>query len=52
MLTLGSSRTRALVGIDKVDAGASVLTRLRCTLVYLLAAVYPMESRNTLPEKE
>lgn len=48
MLTLRSSRARALVGIDEVDAGASILTRLRGTLVYLLAAVYPMVSRNTL----
>lgn len=48
MLTLCSSRAGALVGIDKVDAGASVLTRLRGTLIYLLATVYSMVSGNTL----
>lgn len=52
MLALRSSRAGALVGIDEVDAGASVLTRLRRTLVDLLAAVDPVESRHTLPETE
>lgn len=52
MLTLRSSRAGALVGIDEVYAGASILTWLRCALVYLLAAVYPMVSRNTLSERE
>lgn len=52
MLTLRSSRTGALVGIDEVDAGASVLTRLRRTLVYLLAAVYPVVSRDTLSKRK
>lgn len=52
MRTLCSSWTGTLVGIDEVNAGASILTRLRRTLVYLLAAVYPVESRNTLPERE
>lgn len=52
MLTLRSSRAGALVGIDEVNAGASILTRLRRTLIYLLAAVYSMVSSNTLPERE
>lgn len=50
--TLCSSGTGALVGVDEVDAGSSILTGLRLTLVYLLGAVYTMIAGNTLTEGE
>lgn len=50
-LTLCSSRTGALVRVDQVDAGTSVLTGLGLTLVDLLGAVYAVVSRDTLIKK-
>lgn len=50
--TLSSSGTRALVRVDEVNAGASILTGLRLTFIDLFRAVYTMVPRDTLPEKK
>lgn len=47
-LTLCSSWTGALVRVDQIDAGASVLTGLGLTLVDFFGAVYAVVSRDTL----
>lgn len=49
--TLCSSGARALVCVDEVDAGASILAGLRLTLIDLFGAVYTMVARDTLREK-
>lgn len=50
-LTLGSPGTGAFVGIDQVNAGASVLARLGETLIDLVGAVGADVSRHTLGEE-
>lgn len=47
-LTLCSSWTGALVCVDQIDAGASILTGLGLTLIDLFGAVYTMVPRDTL----
>lgn len=48
--TLCSSWTGALVRVNEVDAGASILTGLRLALVDLFGAVDAMVTRDTLVE--
>lgn len=43
-----SSWTGALVCVDQIDAGASILTGLGLTLIDLFGAVYTMVPRDTL----
>lgn len=50
--TLCSSWTRALVCVDEVNAGASILTGLRLTFIDLFGAVHTVVPRDTLTEKE
>lgn len=50
--TLRSSWTGALVGVDQIDAGASVLTGLGLTLIDLFGAVYSMVPRDALKGKK
>lgn len=47
-----SSWTRALVRVDEVNAGASVLTGLRLTFIDLFGAVHTVVPRDTLPENQ
>lgn len=47
-----SSWTGALVGVDQIDAGASVLTGLGLTLIDLFGAVYSMVPRYALKGKK
>lgn len=51
-LTLCSSWTGALVCVDQIDAGASILTGLGLTLIDLFGAVYTMVPRDTLTGKK
>lgn len=51
-LTLCSSGTGALVCVDQIDAGASILTGLGLTLIDLFGAVYTMVPRDTLTGKK
>lgn len=46
--TLCSSGAGALVRVDEVNAGASILTGLRLTLIDLFGAVYTVVARDTL----
>lgn len=46
-----SSWTGALVCVDQIDAGASILTGLGLTLIDLFGAVYSMVPRDTLTGK-
>lgn len=50
-LTLGSPGTGAFVGIDQVNAGASVLARLGETLIDLVGAIRPDVSCHALREE-
>lgn len=50
-LTLCSSWTGALVCVDQIDAGASILTGLGLALIDLFGAVYTMVPRYTLTDK-
>lgn len=47
-LTLGSSGTGAFVGIDQVNAGAPVLTRLGEAFIDLVRAVLPHKAWHAL----
>lgn len=49
--TLCSSWTGALVCVDEVNAGASVLTGLRLAFIDLFRAVHAVVPRDTLTEK-
>lgn len=51
-LTLCSSRTGALVRVDQIDAGASILTGLGLALVDLFGAVYAVVPRDALTGKK
>ncbi len=46
--TLCSSGTGALVCVDEINAGASILTGLWLTFIDLFGAVYAMVTRDTL----
>lgn len=48
MDTLCSSGTGALVCVDEVDTGASVLTGLGLTFIDFFGAVYTVVARDTL----
>lgn len=50
--TLCSSGTGALVCVDEVDAGASILTGLRLTFIDFFGAVYTVVAGDTLTEKK
>lgn len=50
--TLCSSWTGALVRVDEVNAGASVLTGLRLTFIDLFRAVHAVVPRDTLTEED
>lgn len=50
--TLCSPGTGALVCVDEVDAGASILAGLRLTFIDLFGAIYTMVARDTLTEKK
>lgn len=46
--TLCSSRTRAFVGVDKINAGTTILAGLRLAFIDLFGAVNTMVTRDTL----
>lgn len=50
--TLCSSGTGALVCIDEVDAGSSILAGLRLTFIDFFGAVHTVVARDTLTEKQ
>lgn len=50
--TLCSSWTGALVCVDQIDAGASILTGLGLTLIDLFGAVYTVVPRDALTGKK
>lgn len=47
-----SSRTGALVCVDQIDAGASILTGLGLALIDLFGAVYAVVARDALTGKQ
>lgn len=49
--TLCSSWTGALVCVDEVNAGASILAGLRLAFIDLFRAVHTVVPRDTLTEK-
>lgn len=51
VFTLCSSGAGALICVDEVDAGASILAGLRLTLVDLFGAIYTVVARDTLRKK-